>query len=212
MSPILESRSRGTLRQVVTSPPRAQRFFSPEAEQAMSQWTRRAPHLYTPEQRVQQQEGSSNGSLTQEQVMAEVQKQVKFEMRAHEAERYQLAEENNQLKTGNGFFCRSRLRAGKVQERTTQVEFHKDPREAITLVVAAAILVDYLDLPAYLGVIFLYRNRALLLKGPLGFFMGVLLQANRDPQYLAEIHSEFVQSKDSQCQSMQDLVTVEQVL
>ena len=98
MSPILESRSRGTLRQVVTSPPRAQRLFSPEAEQAMSQWTRRAPHLYTPEQRVQQQEGSSNGSLTQEQVMAEVQKQVKFEMRAHEAERYQLAEENNQLK------------------------------------------------------------------------------------------------------------------
>ena len=115
MSPILESRSRGTLRQVVTSPPRAQRFFSPEAEQAMSQWTRRAPHLYTPEQRVQQQEGSSNGSLTQEQVMAEVQKQVKFEMRAHEAERYQLAEENNQLKTGTGSFAGPGSEPGKYR-------------------------------------------------------------------------------------------------
>eukprot|EP00439_Symbiodinium_sp_Y106_P060781 s3398_g9.t1 len=98
MSPILESRQQRSLRQVVTSPPRVQRLFTPEAEQAMSQWARRAPHLYTPEQRVQPQEGSSNGSLTQEQVMAEVQKQVRFELRAHEEARQQLTEENQQLK------------------------------------------------------------------------------------------------------------------
>ncbi|CAE7746100.1 RE1 [Symbiodinium necroappetens] len=86
------------LRQVLTPPPRSQRLFTPEAEQTMSQWTRRAPHLYTPEQRTPQQEGSSNGSLTQEQVLAEVQKQVKFEMRVHEEERQLLAQENRQLK------------------------------------------------------------------------------------------------------------------
>ena len=96
MTPILESRQ--SLRQVVTTPPRVQRLFTPEAEQAMSQWTRRAPHLFTPDQRAPQQEGSSNGSLTQEQVMAEVHKQVKLELRAHEEERQQLSDENQQLK------------------------------------------------------------------------------------------------------------------
>ena len=99
MTPILESGPRRPmLRQVLTPPPRSQRLFTPEAEQTMSQWTRRAPHLYTPEQRTPHQEGSSNGSLTQEQVLAEVQKQVKFEMRVHEEERQLLAQENRQLK------------------------------------------------------------------------------------------------------------------
>ncbi|CAE7246860.1 TY2B-DR3 [Symbiodinium sp. CCMP2456] len=122
MTPILESGQRRSTRQVLTTPPRSQRLFSTEAEQAMTQWTRRAPHLYTPEQRAPPQEGSSNGSLTQEQVLVEVQKQVKYEMRTHEEERQHLAQENQQLKD----------------------MLEKDPREAVIKVAAAAFLADYL--------------------------------------------------------------------
>ena len=66
----------------------------------MQQWSRRAPHLYTPEQRhdVRHEGGSSSASLTQEQMLAEVQKQVRLEMKSHEQQRKVLAEENQQLK------------------------------------------------------------------------------------------------------------------
>ena len=53
-----------------------------------------------------------------------------------------------------------------------EVELRKDPREAITPVVAAAILVNYFLLPVYLGVILLRRIQVLLymdmldLQGP----------------------------------------------
>ena len=98
MTPILESsRGQRVSGQAVTTPsPRVPRLFSPEAENAMSQWTRRAPHLYTPEQRANEE--SSSASLTQEQVFMEVQKQVKAEMKLHHEERHALTLENQQLK------------------------------------------------------------------------------------------------------------------
>eukprot|EP00439_Symbiodinium_sp_Y106_P027311 s9529_g3.t1 len=168
MTPILESRQ--SLRQVVTTPPRVQRLFTPEAEQAMSQWTRRAPHLFTPDQRAPQQEGSSNGSLTQEQVMAEVHKQVKLELRAHEEERQQLSDENQQLKA-------------MLEKVLTQ-----DPREAITSVVVAAILANYFLLPVYLGVILLYRNQALLYVDMMEMHVGVFRETSKALLYQAVIH------------------------
>ena len=96
MTPILENRQPRT--PSLSTPPRAPRLFSPDAEQAMQQWTRRAPHLYPADVRAAPTE-SSSGSLTQEQMMAEVQKQVKMELKAHEDEKVALRSENLQLKS-----------------------------------------------------------------------------------------------------------------
>ena len=97
MNPILEPRQHRSSTQVLSTPsPRVPRLFTPEAEQTMAQWARRAPHLYSPEQRAQEE--SSSTSLTQDQIMMEVQKQVRSEMRVHYEERQALQHENNQLK------------------------------------------------------------------------------------------------------------------
>ena len=99
MTPILESRQQRTPAIHTPSPPRSQRLFSPEAEHAMQQWARRAPLLYPAEQTRAPQTESSSGSLTQEQMMAEVQRQVRSEMRNYEEERVMLQSENTQLKS-----------------------------------------------------------------------------------------------------------------
>ena len=67
---------------------------------------------------------------------------------------------------------RSKREARATREWAVEVELRKDPREAITPVVAAAILVNYFLLPVYLGVILLRRIQVLLymdmldLQGP----------------------------------------------
>ncbi|CAE7555353.1 TY2B-DR3, partial [Symbiodinium microadriaticum] len=184
MTPILESGPRRPmLRQVLTPPPRSQRLFTPEAEQTMSQWTRRAPHLYTPEQRTPHQEGSSNGSLTQEQVLAEVQKQVKFEMRVHEEERQLLAQENRQLKARDGQMW---------------VELRRDPREAVMLVAAVAIPADYPNHLMLSADILPYRIRPLMRMNLRMELEGVRLEVNEASEYLAVIHLVYVQGMKEQ--------------
>ena len=97
MNPIMEARAQRASTQVLRTPsPRSSRLFSPDNEQTMAQWTRRAPHLYTPELRAHEE--SSSASLTQEQILAEVQKQVRAEMKTHHEERQALVQENQQLK------------------------------------------------------------------------------------------------------------------
>ena len=65
MTPILESRH------AATPPARQSRLFTPEAEHAMAQRARRAPHLHSPELPARQPAvASSSGSLSQEQVLA----------------------------------------------------------------------------------------------------------------------------------------------
>ena len=97
MNPLMEARTQRAPTQALRTPsPRTSRLFTPEAEQTMTQWTRRAPYLYTPEQRAHEE--SSSASLTQEQILAEVQKQVRMEMKVHHEERQALTLENRQLK------------------------------------------------------------------------------------------------------------------
>ena len=55
------------------------RLFTAAAEQRMKQWVRQAPLLYGQQG---QGSGSSSESVTQEQIVAEVQKRVQLEMRA----------------------------------------------------------------------------------------------------------------------------------
>ena len=97
------------------SPPRSwsngqghQGLLSPEAESAMQQWERRwrrqGPLLNpTP----QQPSDSSTGSLTKEQVLNEVQKQVALEMQAFHKQREDLETENAKLKSLLEQFVRS---------------------------------------------------------------------------------------------------------
>ena len=73
MMPILESRNARTPHQVATPPARQPRLFTPEAEHAMAQWARRAPHLHSPDPPAGPTEvASSSGSLSQEQLLAEL--------------------------------------------------------------------------------------------------------------------------------------------
>ncbi|CAE7769634.1 GIP [Symbiodinium sp. CCMP2592] len=100
MTPILESRHARTPNQVATPPARQPRLFTPEAEHAMAQWARRAPHLHTPEPPARPAEvSSSSGSLSQEQLLAEVKRQVQREMRVHDEQNQNLIQENQQLRT-----------------------------------------------------------------------------------------------------------------
>ncbi|CAE7207099.1 RE1 [Symbiodinium natans] len=62
------------------------RLFTPEAEQVMQSWNRRAPLLHgpVPPRDIE----SSSGSLTQEQILQEVQRQVQSAMRDHQEVHY----------------------------------------------------------------------------------------------------------------------------
>ena len=81
MTPILESRNVRTPNQVATPPAQQPGLFTPEAEHAMAQWARRAPHLHSPEPPARSTEAaSSSGSLSQEQLLAEAKRQVQREM------------------------------------------------------------------------------------------------------------------------------------
>ena len=88
--PVLERPARG--RTIATPPsswmtptmPKARPLFSPEAERAMQQWPQQAPLLHGTENQMTQaaprDAESSSGSLTQEQVLSEVRRQVQAAM------------------------------------------------------------------------------------------------------------------------------------
>ena len=65
-------------------------LFTPEAESAMQQWTQRAPLLYgwggQQGPPMPREATSSSGSLTQEQILAEVHRQVQRAMQGHQQE------------------------------------------------------------------------------------------------------------------------------
>ena len=114
VAPVLERPSRSV--RAIPSPPaswggsREPALFTPEAEQVMQQWPQRAPLLHgrepqghpqlppPPQQQHLRDPPSSSGSLTQEQVLAEVHKQVQRAMQGHQQELRALEEENQRLR------------------------------------------------------------------------------------------------------------------
>ena len=106
MTPILESRAtRSTgapTRTPLLPPPRSWSrgpspdLFTPEAEHAMQQWASQAPLLHGPQ--PHQGSDSSSGSLTREQILLEVQRQVSREMQVFSQQRAALEAENKELK------------------------------------------------------------------------------------------------------------------
>ena len=109
VAPVLERPSRSAMTRPFMTPPsswtmpspRAQQapLFSQEAERAMQQWPQQAPLLHGSVAGVGQRDAeSSSGSLTQEQVLAEVRKQVQVAMQAHTREMVSLREENENLR------------------------------------------------------------------------------------------------------------------
>eukprot|EP00439_Symbiodinium_sp_Y106_P020836 s5267_g2.t1 len=132
VAPVLE-RPRAT--RAIPSPPpswatpRDQALFTPEAEQVMQQWPQRAPLLHglgtqghpqtslLPQQQLRDPP-SSTGSLTQEQVLAEVHKQVQRAMQGHQQEMRALEEENQRLRA-------QMQRRGEVPETTLQPDLRR---------------------------------------------------------------------------------------
>ena len=105
VSPLIEGRQRTetSQRRTLTPPgswtaksPRP-RLFSATAEQQMAQWVRRAPLLYGASNQ-QPQSGSSRESLSQEQIVAEVQRQVRQQLQQQEERQQVLLSENQQLR------------------------------------------------------------------------------------------------------------------
>ena len=105
MTPLLEARTTRSSNPPRTSlfPPRSWSgsqppgLFSPEAERAMQQWASQAPLLHGSQQ--QQGSDSSTGSLTREQVLQEVQRQVAREMQSFTQQRSMLEAENQRLRS-----------------------------------------------------------------------------------------------------------------
>ena len=101
VSPLLENRPRAEPPQQhpnLTPPgswtaasPRP-RLFTAAAEQQMAQWVRRAPLLYGASHQ-QPQSASSRESLTQEQIVTEVQRQVRQQLLQHEEKQQALLAE-----------------------------------------------------------------------------------------------------------------------
>ena len=79
------------------SPPLREPLFAPDIQQRMQQWATR-PSLINPQPNGQRENESSAGSLTQEQILAEVHRQVQLAMRGHESRQRQLEDENQQLR------------------------------------------------------------------------------------------------------------------
>ena len=105
MSPLIEARTSRTAQATTRSPlmpPRSWSggyqtgLFSPEAERTMQQWASQAPLLHGPQ--PQQGSESSTGSLTREQVLLEVQRQVSKEMQAFAQQKTMLELENQRLR------------------------------------------------------------------------------------------------------------------
>eukprot|EP00439_Symbiodinium_sp_Y106_P015829 s83_g2.t1 len=122
VAPVLERPSRSALtRSFMTPPsswnatsPRTQQapLFTPEAERTMQQWPQQAPLLHGQggTSAGQRDAESSSGSLTQDQVLAEVRRQVQVAMQAHTRELESLKQENEYLRAGaarnEGVFAR----------------------------------------------------------------------------------------------------------
>ena len=108
VAPVLERPPRGPARSLTTPPsswasvsPRVPQLplFGQEAERTMQQWPQQAPLLYGQGVGGQGRDAdSSTGSLTQEQVLAEVRRQVQMAMQPHQAEMASLRRENEQLR------------------------------------------------------------------------------------------------------------------
>ena len=121
MTPLLEARSARSSNPPRTSllPPRswsgnqAPGLFSPEAERTMQQWASQAPLLHGPQH--QQGSDSSTGSLTREQVLQEVQRQVAEEMQLFSQQRSLLEAENQRLR--NALEHAVRDRPAQVMDR-----------------------------------------------------------------------------------------------
>ncbi|CAE7607397.1 unnamed protein product [Symbiodinium sp. CCMP2592] len=186
MTPLIEARQRSPAQVAQATTPRPPRLFTPEAEQAMQQWSRRAPHLYTPEQR---RDSSSSGSLTQEQMLAEVQKQVKMEMRSHEEQRQVLVEENQQLKV-------------MLERLLTQVQNQaaEDQGDEVNRGIPVglqgsgeeAILPDYVPLLLVLEDILVMSNLAAKLRGVMKYLEAILRTYMKAVQVQEEIHLVFL--------------------
>ena len=116
VAPVLERQTRPTSSRAIPSPPpswvasRDTPLFTPEAEQqVMQQWPQRAPLLHgssgeaplptLPQPQLHNRNPpSSTGSLTQEQILTEVHKQVQRAMQGHQQEMRALEEENQRLR------------------------------------------------------------------------------------------------------------------
>ena len=105
MTPLLEARnprSSNPSRSPLPQPPRSWSgsqppgLFTPEAERVMQQWANQAPLLHGTQQ--QQGSDSSTGSLTREQVLHEVQRQVAREMQVFSHQQSLLEAENQRLR------------------------------------------------------------------------------------------------------------------
>ena len=106
VSPLLESRSRPSTQPAGLTPPASwsgqqatsTRLFSPAAERQMQQWIQRAPLLHGTPPQPQHESGSSTSSVTQEQILLEVQRRVRQEMSEFAERQNLLISENDQLK------------------------------------------------------------------------------------------------------------------
>ncbi|OLQ10538.1 hypothetical protein AK812_SmicGene5742 [Symbiodinium microadriaticum] len=106
VSPLLESRSRPSAQPARLTPPASwsgqqatsTRLFSPAAERQMQQWIQRAPLLHGTPPQPQHESGSSTSSVTQEQILLEVQRRVRQEMSEFAERQNLLISENDQLK------------------------------------------------------------------------------------------------------------------
>ena len=105
MTPLMEARaSRSSVapNRTPLRPPRSwsggqsASLFTPEAEHVMQQWASQAPLLHGPSQ--QQGSDSSSGSLTREQILQEVQRQVSIEMMSFSQQQAELEAENQRLR------------------------------------------------------------------------------------------------------------------
>ena len=108
VAPVLERPVRTSMRPAPTPPtswasPQVEApLFGQEAEQMMQQWPHRAPLLYGMGAQASvapRETASSTGSLTQEQVLAEVHRQVQRAMDGHQQELRALEDENKRLRS-----------------------------------------------------------------------------------------------------------------
>ena len=132
-----------------TSPQSQESLIAPDLQRRMQQWANR-PSLINPQSHPQplpRESDSSTGSLTQEQVLAEVHRQVQLAMRGHEIRQKELEEKFD--------IMRYLQRSNKLLEAILE-----DLTEGLFLVDSVmAIFLDFLNALAKNGVMLLESKR-----------------------------------------------------
>ncbi|CAE7042062.1 unnamed protein product [Symbiodinium sp. CCMP2592] len=144
------------------------RLFSASAEQQMAQWVRRAPLLYGSPPHQQPQSNSSRESLNQEQIVAEVQRQVRQQLHEHDERQQKLLTENQQLREMVG----RRLRSTEKWRRVELFKYQFASKDG-----SLKILLDYNRVPVFLYGVLLKERRSLSigLSTTREFFVAILL-------------------------------------